>query len=82
MIEELQEIVLVYTPEQFHIEVQTLVTESGCEYLDAMIKIMENAGIEPEDAAPLVDESLKSKLRNEAEKLSLLTERDENRIEF
>lgn len=61
-------------PKQFHIDIENLVAEKGCGYMDALILYQEKAGIEIETVSSLVKQNplLKAKVEEEAVELLLV----------
>ena len=55
-------------PKQFHLEIEKLVSEKGCGYMDALMFYQEKAGVEIETIASLVKQNqiLKAKLEEES----------------
>lgn len=57
---------------QFSLEIEKIVVEKDLSYLDAILFFCEKTGFEVEIAAKLISNSLKSKIKMEAETLNFL----------
>lgn len=55
-------------PKQFHLDIEELVSEKGCEYMEALVFYQERANVEIETIAALVRQNpiLKAKLEDES----------------
>ena len=68
----MEELLNMYTSEQYNIEIEELVEKTSMSYLDAMLYHAEENGLESETVAGLINVKTKTKLREEAEKLNLI----------
>jgi uncharacterized protein YeaC (DUF1315 family) len=67
-------IVNIKTPSDFVLEIEMIVKDKRCEYVDAIILYCERHNIEVETAADLIKHNsvLKSKLQYEAETMNMM----------
>ena len=68
----MEELLNMYTSEQYNIEIEKLVEKTSMSYLDAMLYHAEENGLESETVAGLINVKTKTKLREEAEKLNFM----------
>ena len=68
----MKELLNMYTPEQYNIEIEELVERTKMSYLDAMLHHADENGLESETVAGLINVKTKTKLREEAEKLNFM----------
>ena len=68
----MEELLNMYTSEQYNIEIEKLVEKTSMSYLDAMLYHAEENGLESETVAGLINLKTKTKLREEAEKLNFM----------
>ena len=68
----MKELLNMYTPEQYNIEIEELVERTRMSYLDAMLHHADENGLESETVAGLINVKTKTKLREEAEKLNFM----------
>ena len=68
----MEELLNMYTSEQYNIEIEELVEKTSMSYLDAMLYHAEENGLESETVAGLVNTKTKTKLREEAEQLNFM----------
>jgi hypothetical protein len=68
----MEELLNMYTSEQYNIEIEELVEKTSMSYLDAMLYHAEENGLESETVAGLINVKTKTKLREEAEKLNFM----------
>ena len=68
----MEELLNMYTSEQYNIEIEELVEKTSISYLDAMLYHAEENGLESETVARLINVKTKTKLREEAEKLNFM----------
>ena len=68
----MKELLNMYTPEQYNIEIEELVERTRMSYLDAMLHHADENGLESETVAGLINVKTKNKLREEAEKLNFM----------
>jgi hypothetical protein len=73
-------IINIKTPSDFVIEIEMIVKDTSCEYIDAVMLYCEKHNIEVETAADLIKHNsvLKAKLQYEAESLNMM--RKTNRL--
>jgi len=57
---------------KFSLIIEGIVKEKKITYMDAVISYCENNDIDPSSIGPLVNKSLKEKIKEEAEKLNLV----------
>ena len=65
-------LVAVLTKEQLSIKVENLVRRDKMSYLESIIQVCDETGIDPDDMAKLVVGSLKEKLEAEAQRNNIL----------
>ena len=68
----MEELLNMYTSEQYNIEIEELVEKTSMSYLDAMLYHADENGLESETVAGLINIKTKTKLREEAEKLNIM----------
>ena len=68
----MQELLNMYTSEQYNLEIEEIVERTQMSYLDAMLYHAEENGLECETVAGLINTKTKTKLREEAEKLHFM----------
>ena len=68
----MEELLNMYTSEQYNIEIEELVEKTSMSYLDAMLYHADENGLESETVAGLINVKTKTKLREEAEKLNFM----------
>ena len=68
----MKELLNMYTPEQYNIEIEELVERTRMSYLDAMLHHADENGLESETVAGLINVKTKTKLREEAEILNFM----------
>tara|TARA_B100000945_G_scaffold164712_1_gene132099 strand:+ start:238 stop:468 length:231 start_codon:yes stop_codon:yes gene_type:complete len=68
----MQELLNMYTSEQYNLEIEEIVERTQMSYLDAMLYHAEENGLESETVAGLINTKTKTKLREEAEKLHFM----------
>jgi hypothetical protein len=68
----MEELLNMYTSEQYNIEIEEIVEKTSMSYLDAMLYHAEENGLESETVAGLINVKTKTKLREEAEKLNFM----------
>jgi len=68
----MEELLNMYTSEQYNIEIEELVEKTSMSYLDAMLYHADENGLESETVAGLINIKTKTKLREEAEKLNFM----------
>ena len=68
----MEELLNMYTSEQYNIEIEEIVERTSMSYLDAMLYHADENNLESETLASLVNQNTKNKLREEAEKLNFL----------
>lgn len=61
------------TPAHFSREVNQLVEQKKFTYIDAVLFVCENRGLNPENVADLIGANIRDKLRQEGENLHLLS---------
>lgn len=80
--DEIEELVVFKDTVQFHKEVEELVLDDNCGYIDAVLKIALKYDIDPEDISTIIDNTLKQKIQSEAQKLSLLKYRKKKELDL
>lgn len=60
--------------DQFYYEIETMVTEKGIDYIDAVTLYCKENNMEPEVAAKLVNATLKRKIASDALTLRMIEE--------
>ena len=68
----MKELLNMYTPEQYNIEIEELVERTRMSYLDAMLHHADENGLEADTCAGLINVKTKTKLREEAEILNFM----------
>ncbi len=68
----MEELLNMYTSEQYNIEIEEIVERTRMSYLDAMLYHADENGLESETVAGLINVKTKTKLREEAEKLNFM----------
>jgi hypothetical protein len=68
----MEELLNMYTSEQYNIEIEDIVERTSMSYLDAMLYHADENGLESETVAGLINIKTKTKLREEAEKLNFM----------
>jgi|TARA_B100000959_G_C14717652_1_gene515559 hypothetical protein len=68
----MEELLNMYTSEQYNIEIEDIVERTSMSYLDAMLYHADENGLESETVAGLINVKTKTKLREEAEKLNFM----------
>ena len=69
---EIERILPILTKAELIARTEILVHEEGMQYVEAIVYICEELGVEPEDIAKLITGSLKDKLESEAQRNFLL----------
>lgn len=60
------------TPSKFALEVENIVIENQCNYIDAIVMFCENNNIEIDSVTKLISKPLKEKLKYDAIKLNFI----------
>lgn len=60
--------------------IEAIVRSRGLTYMDAIVEYCTTAGLEIDLAAKLVNSSIKSRLKNEADDLNMLKRSDKSRL--
>jgi len=68
------------TKKEFGENVEEVVKDTGLSYMDAILHLCEQEGIEPEDARKFIPPVIKGKLEYEAEQLNFLPRK--NRLDL
>ena len=68
----MEELLNMYTSEQYNIEIEDIVERTSMSYLDAMLYHADENSLESETVAGLINVKTKTKLREEAEKLNFM----------
>ncbi len=68
----MEELLNMYTSEQYNIEIEDIVERTSMSYLDAMLYHADENGLESETVAGIINVKTKTKLREEAEKLNFM----------
>jgi hypothetical protein len=82
--EKIEDHVIKETKESFFMKVENMVWEKDVTYLEAVQLIVENESIDPTTISKLISKDLFARLEQEAEKLSLLKNKNTktNRLVF
>lgn len=60
------------TPSKFALEIEKIVSEQKCNYIDAIILFCEKSNLEIESVTKLISKPLKERLRNDAINLNFM----------
>jgi hypothetical protein len=73
---------IAISPQEFSGRVGTHVYRDGMSHIEAVLHICKELEIDPEDIGALIDNSLKSKLEYEAQKVNLLPKNNSVELSF